>query len=127
MSCLCGCLGNQPTLTLPRRDDFRDAGGRAQRGLFLVKYRAFYVGQPADGRQYGCYFSRAAFGGQRMTTTSSKVEWPQPSPTPCARCGGVAKLLRVTPDAFTRGRFEFHVYECIKCSARIEHIVTKKE
>jgi hypothetical protein len=49
-----------------------------------------------------------------------------PFPVTCSRCGGIARLLTVVPDSFTRQRFEIWRYECTACAGQIEHIKAKE-
>ncbi len=61
-----------------------------------------------------------------MTTNTATFPFEDRQGTPCVKCGTLAKLVRVVPDSFTRGRLEIWVYECTNCGAKIEDIIEKQ-
>lgn len=44
-------------------------------------------------------------------------------PLRCAECGGHAPLIRMSLDAFTRGKTEIWTYECAACGRKAEKTV----
>lgn len=45
------------------------------------------------------------------------------APIICLHCGSRAPLIRMSPDAFTRGKTETWTYECSACGHKIEKSV----
>lgn len=58
-----------------------------------------------------------------MPTFRAPSQFSRATPIVCAECGGRAPLIRMSPDAFTRGKTEIWTYECSACGHKAEKSV----
>jgi hypothetical protein len=58
-----------------------------------------------------------------MATFRAPPQVPRAAPIVCAQCGGRAPLMRMSPDAYTRGKTEIWTYECSACGHKTEKSV----
>lgn len=59
-----------------------------------------------------------------MPTFRAPPQLSRAAPIACPKCGGHAPLIRMSPDAFTRGKMETWTYECSACGSKTEKSVT---
>ncbi len=67
-----------------------------------------------------CDFRRK---GGEMPTFRAPPQLSRAAPIVCAKCGGRAPLIRMSPDGFTRGKTEIWTYECSACGHKVEKTV----
>jgi len=58
-----------------------------------------------------------------MPTFRAPAQLTRAVPMICPKCGGRAPLIRMSPDAFTRGKTEIWTYECSACGHKVEKSV----
>jgi DNA-directed RNA polymerase subunit RPC12/RpoP len=58
-----------------------------------------------------------------MPTFRAPAQLSRATPVICPECGGRAPLIRMSPDAFTRGKTEIWTYECAACGHKVEKTV----
>lgn len=61
--------------------------------------------------------------GEEMPTFRAPAQLSRAAPITCPECGGQARLIRMSPDGFTRGKKENWTYECSACGHMIEKSV----
>ena len=61
--------------------------------------------------------------GGEMPTFRAPPQVSRAAPIVCTECGGRAPLMRMSPDAFSRGRNEIWTYECSACGHKTEKTV----
>ena len=61
--------------------------------------------------------------GDAMPTFRAPAQLSRATPVACPECGGHAPLIRMSPDAFTRGKTEIWTYECSACGHKVEKTV----
>jgi DNA-directed RNA polymerase subunit RPC12/RpoP len=62
----------------------------------------------------------SASGVLAMPTYRAPQQLSRAAPITCPKCGGRAPLIRMSPDAFTRGQMEIWTYECAACGHKVE-------
>jgi DNA-directed RNA polymerase subunit RPC12/RpoP len=58
-----------------------------------------------------------------MPTFRPPPQLSRAAPIACPKCGGRAPLIRMSPDAFSRGKAEIWTYECVACGHKTEKSV----
>jgi DNA-directed RNA polymerase subunit RPC12/RpoP len=58
-----------------------------------------------------------------MPTFRAPTQLSRAPPIVCTECGGKAPLIRMTPDAFTRGKTEVWTFECAACGHKTEKTI----